>query len=113
MSCLGVRRRDESGRGTQYPGLLRPAHILRLVLVGACVRQGIGISVNRETGDVVFICDSYGGYERIAGEIKEKVIQNYIALCVAKALSALNYEVEMEEVKHPVDGKKVLVKGVL
>ncbi|HHY11889.1 MAG TPA: hypothetical protein GX529_04585 [Firmicutes bacterium] len=82
-------------------------------LAGPAFDRGIGIRVNRDTGDVMFICDSYGGYERIAGEIKEKVIQNYIALCVTRALSSLNYEVEVEEVKHPVEGKKVLVKGVL
>ncbi len=82
-------------------------------LSGPAFDRGMGIKVHRDTGDVTFICDSYGGYEKIAGEIKEKTVQNYIALCVTKALSSLNYEVEIGEVKHPVEGKKVLVKGVL
>lgn len=82
-------------------------------LVGPDIPRGIGITVDRKTGEVVFSCDPYGGFERIAGEIKDRVVQNYASLCVAKALSALNYNVEVEEVKHPVEGKKVLIKGVL
>lgn len=82
-------------------------------LVGPDIPRGVGVNVDRKTGDVSFMCDSYGGYERTAGEIKDRVTQNYTALCVAKALSALNYNVEVDEVKHPVDGKRVLVKGVL
>ncbi len=82
-------------------------------LSGPSFDRGIGINVDRETGEVTFICDSYGGFEKIAGEIKENVVQNYIALCVTKAFTALNYEVEVGELQHPIDGKKVLVKGVL
>lgn len=82
-------------------------------LVGPDIPRGIGVSVDRKTGEVSFLCDSYGGYERAAGEIKDRVTQNYTALCVSKALSALNYDVEVDEVKHPIEGKKVLVKGVL
>ena len=50
---------------------------------------------DRKTGEVSF-CDSYGGYERAAGEIKT-ASQNYTALCVSS--SALNYDVEVDEVK--------------
>lgn len=82
-------------------------------LSGPSMPRGLAINVDRKTGEVVFECDSYGGYERIAGEIKERFIQTYTALCVTKALSALNYQVEVDEVKHPVDGKKILVKGVM
>ncbi len=82
-------------------------------LKGPEMPRGLGVMVDRKTGEVSFVCDSYGGYERVSAEIKDRVIQNYSALCVAKALSALNYNVEMEEVLHPIEGKKVLVKGVL
>jgi len=82
-------------------------------LVGPDIPRGIGITVDRKTGEVVFSCDPYGGYEKIAGEIKDGVVQNYASLCVAKALAALNYNVEVDEVKHPVEGKKILIKGVL
>ncbi|HHW17508.1 MAG TPA: hypothetical protein GXX30_01220 [Firmicutes bacterium] len=82
-------------------------------LSGPNVPRGIGVNVDRNTGEVVFVCDSYGGYERVVGEIKDRIVQNYLAICVTRALSALNYEVEVEEVPHPIEGKKVLVKGVL
>lgn len=79
-------------------------------LVGPAIQRGIGVKVDRNTGEVTFIADTYGGFERIAGDIKERVIQNYSAICVARAL---NYSVEIDEVRHPVEGKKVLIKGVL
>jgi hypothetical protein len=82
-------------------------------LVGPDIPRGIGVTVDRKTGEVMFVCDSYGGFERVAGEIKDRVVQNYTSLCVAKALAALNYSVEVDEVKHPIEGKKVLIKGVL
>ena len=77
------------------------------------IPRGLGVNVDRKTGEVTFISDNYGGYERIVGEIKDRIIQNYSALCVTKALAALNYSVEIDEVKHPIEGKKVLVRGVL
>jgi len=75
--------------------------------------RGFGVNVDRKTGEVTFIADTYGGYEKIAAQLKERIVQNYSAIAVTKALSALNYEVEVEEVKHPVEGKKVFVRGVL
>lgn len=82
-------------------------------LMGPDIPRGIGVNVDRKTGEVTFICDSYGGYERIASEIKDRVVQNYAAICVARALSTLNYDVEVEETKSPSEGKKVLIKGVM
>lgn len=82
-------------------------------LAGPGVERGLGIKVDRNTGEVAFVTDTYGGYERATGEIKERVVQNYSAICVAKALKELNYSVEVDEVKHPLEGKKVLIKGVL
>lgn len=75
--------------------------------------RGIGVTVDRKTGEVSFISDTYGGYDRIVGEVKERIVQNYTAICVARALSAMNYSVAVDEVKHPVEGKKVYVRGVL
>lgn len=75
--------------------------------------RGLGINVDRDTGQVLFSADTYGGFERIVEQVKERVVQNYSTICVTKALSALNYKVEVEEIKHPVEGKKVFVRGVL
>lgn len=82
-------------------------------LTGPLFPRGLGIKVDRNTGEVTFVADTYGGYERNAGEVKERLVQNYSALCVSKALRELNYSVEVDEVSHPVEGKKVLIKGVL
>lgn len=82
-------------------------------LSGPLLPRGIGVKVDRSTGEVSFVADTYGGYERVAGEIKDRVAQNYSALCVARALRELNYAVEVDEVKDPIEGKKVLIKGVL
>lgn len=82
-------------------------------LTGPDMPRGLGVNVDRKTGEVSFISDNYGGYERYAEEIKDRIVQNYSALCVTKALAALNYSVDMDEVKHPIEGKKVLVRGVL
>lgn len=82
-------------------------------LTGPIFPRGIGVRVDRITGEVSFLADTYGGHERAAAEIKERVVQNYSAICVSRALRELNYSVEMEEVTHPIDGKRVLIKGVL
>lgn len=82
-------------------------------LTGPNFPRGIGINVDRKTGEVSFVSDTYGGFESIAGEIKDRIVQNFSAICVAKALKALNYTVDMDEVKHPVEGKKVILRGVL
>lgn len=82
-------------------------------LLGPVFPRGLGVKVDRSTGEVSFIADTYGGFERTAGEIKERLMQNYATLCVTRALRELNYKVEIDEFAHPLEGKKVLVKGVL
>ena len=71
------------------------------------------MKVDRKTGKVMFLCDVYGGYELLARKVRDRIVQNFSALCVTKALAALNYEVELEELTDPVEGKKVLIRGVL
>lgn len=82
-------------------------------LVGPGFPRGLGVVVDKKTGEVSFVADAYGGYERIAGDLKNRIVQNYSAICVTRALSELNYSVEVDEITHPVEGKKVLVRGVL
>jgi len=82
-------------------------------LLGPTIPRGMGISVDRKTGEVVFLADSFGGFERACGEVKDRVMQNYASLCVARALATMNYRVEVEEDSHPVEGRRVLVRGVL
>lgn len=82
-------------------------------LSGPTFDRGVGIKVDRRTGRVMFLCDTYGGYDLLARRIRDRIVQNFTALCVTKALSALNYDVELEELRDPIEGKKVFVKGVL
>jgi len=82
-------------------------------LSGSSFERGVGVKVDRKTGKVMFLCDVYGGYELLARKVRDKIVQNFAALCVTKALSALNYDVEMEELRDPIEGKKVVIRGVL
>jgi len=75
--------------------------------------RGVGVKVSRETGEVTFVYDSYGCDERAIQKICDTVVQSYTSLAVAAALRSLNYAVEFEEENHPVDGRKILVRGLL
>lgn len=79
------------------------------------IPRGIGINVDRKTGHVTFVYDAYG-YEahlHLIQEIKNRVVQNYSALAVSRALSMLNYQVDVSEERAASGGKRVIVTGVL
>lgn len=82
-------------------------------LSGVDMPRGVGVKVSRATGSVEFVYDAYGGYERKARQICDAVVQNFQAIAVARALESLNYAVDYTEEDHPVQGKRVTVKGVL
>lgn len=82
-------------------------------LSGPDMPRGVGVKVSRATGSVEFIYDAYGGYERAARRICDAIVQNFQAIAVARALESLNYTVEYKEEEHPVEGRKVTIKGVL
>lgn len=79
------------------------------------IPRGIGVNVDRKTGQVSFVYDAYGyeAYVHLIQEIKDRVIQNYSALAVSKALAVLNYQVDVTEEKLGATGKRVLITGVL
>jgi len=83
------------------------------VLRGPDFPRGVGVKVSRATGAVEFVYDAYGGYERKAREICDSIVQNYQSIALARALEMLNYTVQYSEENHPVEGRKVSVKGVL
>ncbi|MDQ7794699.1 MAG: hypothetical protein RDU89_09890 [bacterium] len=83
-------------------------------LVTPIFPRGLGVKVSPATGEVRFLYDPYGGYERHANRLRDSLTQNYTALAVAEALRTLNYEVEMEEER--IAGgpeKRVVVRGAL
>jgi hypothetical protein len=82
-------------------------------LYGPDCPRGVGVRVSRTTGAVEFLYDAYGGYERRAKQICDAVVQNFQSIALARALESLNYSVEYNEEDHPVEGRKITVKGVL
>jgi len=75
--------------------------------------RGVGVRVE-PSGDVVFIYDHYGGYQRAAAEITERITQSYTALAVARALQEMNYTVEVDEHREkPSAARAVVVRGSL
>lgn len=79
--------------------------------------RGVGVRVGAG-GEVTFIYDHYGGYQRVAAEITERITQSYTALAVARALEELNYSVEMDEHREPAAAggsrrRAVVVRGSL
>ncbi|HHY38914.1 MAG TPA: hypothetical protein GX507_08325 [Clostridia bacterium] len=74
--------------------------------------RGVGIRVDRSTGEVFFLYDAYGGFEYEASKIKQRVLQNFSAVAIARALESLHYEVEYEE-RRTEGGKEILLRGVL
>lgn len=80
--------------------------------------RGVGIRVG-SGGEVTYIYDNYGGYQRVAAQISERITQNYTALAVSRALEELNYSVEFEEHEEEVPAsvgrrrRAVVVRGSL
>jgi hypothetical protein len=75
--------------------------------------RGIGVRVGTD-GNVTFIYDHYGGYQRVASALCERITQNYTALAVARALGEMNYSVEIEEARETAGGPRaVVVRGNL
>jgi len=75
--------------------------------------RGVGVRVE-PSGDVVFVYDHYGGYQKVAAEISERITQNYTALAVARALEEMNYSVEVDEHRErPAGAQAVVVRGSL
>ncbi len=81
-------------------------------------RYGLGVDVEKETGKVSFVYDSYGIKEEVIENLKERVVQTFTTLAVSEALQDLNYDVEyeeqMEEEATARSGKRqVMVRGVM
>lgn len=74
--------------------------------------RGIGIMVNRVTGEVFFLYDAYGGYDKTVSDLCGEVTQNFTALALASAFRSLNYRVEYEESADEDGRKTVVVRAV-
>jgi len=58
--------------------------------------RGIGVKVDRNTGQVAFLYDQSGGYEQLAHKITGEITQNYVSIALISAMKSLGYKVEEE-----------------
>jgi hypothetical protein len=75
-------------------------------------RAGIGLRVDRRTGQLQFLYDAYGKHPAAIQALTDEIVQNHASLAVAQALRSLNYQVDLEESGNGAD-RRVVVRGVL
>jgi hypothetical protein len=75
-------------------------------------RQGIGIKIDRKTGELSFLYDAYGKSPELLQGLTGEIVQNYTSIAVARALQEMHYEVDLEESGTGAD-RRVVVRGVL
>lgn len=56
--------------------------------------RGVGVKIDRITGQVAFLYDSYGGYEQLASGTTGEVTRNYVSIALISAMRSLGYRVE-------------------
>lgn len=83
-----------------------------LAVVVPNFERGVGIKVDRLNGAVRFIYDPYGGYDKIAQDIADALIQNYTAIALIRAMKSLGYKVREESAKAGQRGNVALI-GVM
>lgn len=83
-----------------------------LALVVPEFRPGIGIRIDRRTGELTFLYDAYGKSPQMLQNLTTEVVQNYTSIAVARALREMHYEVDVEE-NGAGSERRVVVRGVL
>lgn len=58
--------------------------------------RGVGIKIDRKTGEVKFLYDAYGGYSDVARKITDMITQNYTAIALIRTMKSLGYNVVEE-----------------
>jgi len=77
---------DSSGRKTRCD----------LAIATPAFPRGVGIKIDKVTGEVMFLYDKYGGYEDIVRKITDEITQNYVAIALIRTMKSLGYHVEEE-----------------
>jgi hypothetical protein len=67
-----------------------------LAITTADFSRGVGINIDKNTGEVTFLYDQYGGYGQLARKITEEITQNYVAIALIRGMKALGYKVKEE-----------------
>lgn len=99
---LGSSVVDAQGRGTKCD----------LAVEASDFPRGVGVRVDRHTGEVAFLYDIIGAQGEVARAICNEVTQHYVAICLIRAMKSVGYVVTEEP---PVEkgGKAVVLKGVM
>lgn len=74
--------------------------------------RGVGVKVDRRTGQATFLYDLSGGQRQVAQGIADDITQNYVAICFIRAMKSLGYEVKEEPAKGS-RAKAVILTGVM
>jgi len=64
--------------------------------------RGIGIKIDRNTGELYFLYDKYGVASNIAKKLSGEVLQHYTAIALINAMKAYGYSVR-EDASHKSD----------
>jgi hypothetical protein len=75
---------DSLGRKTQCD----------IAIVAPDFPRGVGVKIDRNTGEVTFLYDEHGGFGEVAKKITEEITQNYVAIALIRAMRSLGYRVE-------------------
>jgi len=59
--------------------------------------RGIGIKIDTNTGEVNFLYDSYGGYEKLVQDLTDEITQNYIAIALIRVMKSRGYRISEEK----------------
>lgn len=76
------------------------------------LRQGVGLKVDRQTGELSFLYDAYGLPRAAIATLTDEILQNFASIAVARALRELRYEVDLDE-RGEGEQRRVVVRGVL
>lgn len=70
-----------------------------LAIMTAEFSRGVGIKIDKNTGEVTFLYDQYSGYAQAAQRMAEEITQNYVAIALIRAMNSLGYDVKEERSK--------------
>ncbi len=87
-------------------------------LITPMFSAGLGVDVDPKTGRVSFVFDDYGVSQDLIQTLQSRVVQTFTSMAVGRALTDMNYDVEVEEgsldPNRPANPRrKVTVRGVM
>jgi hypothetical protein len=92
---LEIVAEEHSGRLTNYVmDSVGGKTYCDMAVVTPSFSRGVGVKIDRDTGEVTFLYDEYGGFGGIARKIVEEITQNYVAITLIRAMRSLGYYVE-------------------